>query len=76
MITTDPNEVMVQFHDRMPVILDRSDWDAWLDPDVPPEAVQSLVRPCPAEWIQAERVNPVVNNARNETPDCIQPMAV
>ncbi len=73
LITTDPNEVMAQFHDRMPVILGRSDWDVWLDPDVPADALQSLIRPCPAEWITAERVNPIVNNARNETPDCIKP---
>ncbi len=76
MITTEPNEVMAQFHDRMPVILDRADWDVWLDPQVPPDALQSLIRPCPAEWITAEKVNPVVNKAGNETPDCIQPMAV
>ena len=31
-ITTDPNETMKPIHDRMPVILPPSAWDAWLDP--------------------------------------------
>jgi len=31
-ITTDANELARQVHDRMPVILDLPDYDAWLDP--------------------------------------------
>ena len=32
-ITTEPNELMESFHDRMPAILRPEDYDAWLDPD-------------------------------------------
>ena len=33
-ITTGPNELMKQIHDRMPVILDLSQWEDWLYPGV------------------------------------------
>ena len=32
-ITTGPNEVMAPIHDRMPVILQPEQFDAWLDPE-------------------------------------------
>src|SRR5215471_6853266 len=31
-LTTIPNAVTARVHDRMPVILDRDDYDLWLDP--------------------------------------------
>ncbi len=33
-ITTAANAFMREIHDRMPLILDRSEEDAWLDPDI------------------------------------------
>lgn len=33
-ITTDANALMQPIHDRMPVILDREQWDTWLSPQV------------------------------------------
>jgi putative SOS response-associated peptidase YedK len=32
-ITTEPNEIAAEVHNRMPVILPRDLYDAWLDPD-------------------------------------------
>lgn len=32
LITTEPNELLREIHDRMPVILDRCDYETWLDP--------------------------------------------
>src|ERR687894_553007 len=32
LITTRPNELMSEIHDRMPVILQRDDYQRWLDP--------------------------------------------
>lgn len=70
-ITTEPNELIEPIHNRMPVILPRDVYDVWLDPDVPREGLEALLRPYPAELMEAIAVNPIVNNARNETPDCI-----
>jgi putative SOS response-associated peptidase YedK len=34
-ITTDPNEVVEQLHDRMPCIIPERDYDRWLQPRRP-----------------------------------------
>ena len=47
MLTTAPNEFMKKLHHRMPVILD--DWEAWLDPDLPPEDAESRLKPYAGE---------------------------
>ena len=31
-ITTSAQDAVGHLHDRMPVLLERTDWDAWLDP--------------------------------------------
>jgi putative SOS response-associated peptidase YedK len=53
-ITTQPNELVAPIHNRMPVILLPGDEDDWLDPDMTePEEMVSLLRPYPAELLQA-----------------------
>ena len=52
-ITTTANDFMAPIHDRMPVILGKSDWDAWLDPETGnPLLLQSMLAPCPDEWLE------------------------
>jgi putative SOS response-associated peptidase YedK len=53
-ITTQPNELVAPIHNRMPVILLPEDEDHWLDPDMTePEEIVSLLRPYPAELLEA-----------------------
>ena len=74
LLTTEPNAMMAGIHNRMPVILDPVDYAMWLDAGhVKPDAVQHLLRPCPDDWLTAYPVSTVVNNARNETPACVEP---
>ena len=74
-ITTEPNELMVPFHDRMPVILRPDDYDAWLDPDCQDVAkIQRLLRQYPADEMVAYPVSTLVNSPRNETPECVAPI--
>lgn len=48
MVTTTPNELTKQIHpDRMPMILDPSDYDAWLNGT--PDQAFALIKPFPAE---------------------------
>lgn len=76
-LTTDANPVAAAVHDRMPVILEREARNVWLDPDVEdPAVLQALLRPCAADAMTAYRVNPVVNKAGNEGPECISPIAI
>ena len=59
-IVTDANALMRPIHERMPVILDPADWDAWLAPDRPnPAARQSLLRPWPADDLAAWPIDQV-----------------
>jgi putative SOS response-associated peptidase YedK len=71
-ITTDPNEVVQPMHDRMPVIIPERDYDRWLkaDPDRPP---LDLLRPFDASKMTAWKVNKAVGNAKNDSPELIEP---
>ena len=52
-ITTTANDFMAPIHDRMPVILGKSDWEAWLNPETGnPLLLQSMLAPCPDEWLE------------------------
>ena len=45
-MTTTANRVVAAIHDRMPVILGRSDYDRWLDPsNQNPSDLAGLLRP-------------------------------
>lgn len=75
-VTTAANDKLHPIHHRMPVILDAADYGAWMDADgVDSKAAQALLKPFAAEPMAFYRVNPVVNNARNDTPACIEPLA-
>lgn len=50
-VTTKPNDLVRPIHpDRMPVILDPDDYDAWLNGT--PDAAAKLLKPFPAEQMQ------------------------
>ena len=73
-ITTDPNEAIGKIHDRMPVILPEQAHAEWLDPDSERiEALQTLLMPYPSEEMRAYPVTTLVNSAKNEGPELIEP---
>ena len=73
-MTTEGNALMKPIHDRMPVIVPPSQWEAWLDTEGhDPSALQHLLRPAPAAQLKARPVSRFVNNARHEGPDCWSP---
>lgn len=66
-ITCPPNEVCAPIHDRMPAILDREDYAAWLgEKEATPEELRALLKPCPSEVMEAVKVSTKVNNVKNE----------
>lgn len=74
-ITTSANEFMKTYHERMPVILPADCYDEWLDPaERPAEKLQPLIAQYPAKYFTAHAVSTAVNNARNDSPVCIEPM--
>jgi len=73
-LTTGSNDLIRPFHDRMPVILQPGEYAVWLDRTLTdPEKLKALYQPCPAELLEMYPVSPLVNNPRNDTPDCIRP---
>ena len=73
-LTTSPNEMMAQIHNRMPVILEPEDFQMWLDPGPNPLDALHLFRSYPAHKMAAYPVSTIVNSARNDTPACIEPL--
>ena len=72
-ITTEPNSIAAQVHDRMPVIVDQEHYSRWLEPESSEESLKTLFKPYPTEKMQVHRVSAVVNNARKDGPECIKP---
>ena len=71
-ITTDPNELMEPLHDRMPVIVAPRDYTRWLTPGDPERPPTDLLRPFPAEEMQAWPVSGRVGNVRNDDPGLLE----
>jgi putative SOS response-associated peptidase YedK len=44
-ITTEPNDVVKEFHHRMPVILRKADYERWLDPKSTEEELRAMLTP-------------------------------
>jgi len=70
-VTTEANEFMLSIHNRMPVILASQDYDQWLDPTTQTDLLRALLKPYEADEMEAYAVSKMVNNPRNDTPQCI-----
>jgi putative SOS response-associated peptidase YedK len=49
-------------------------YDAWLDPNANIEQISALLQPFPADRMRYWPVSMAVNQARNNTPDLIEPI--
>ena len=73
-ITTEPNNLIQPIHNRMPVILQATEEEQWLDVSrIPFAKAKSLLQPYPEELMDAHDVSPIVNSAKYDGPECIQP---
>jgi putative SOS response-associated peptidase YedK len=60
----------------MPVILRRKDEEQWLDASRTTFAkARPLLKPYPAELMDTHDVAPIVNSAKYDGPECIQPVS-
>jgi putative SOS response-associated peptidase YedK len=72
-ITTTPNELVKNIHDRMPVILRPEDEKVWLDPLTNnTNSLDHLLKPLSDELIEAYEVSSLVNSPKNNSPNLIQ----
>jgi putative SOS response-associated peptidase YedK len=74
-LTTRPNSVAEEIHDRMPVILPHDAYNAWLDPDADREELGELMIPYPGDDLETYPVSRFVNSPRNNDERCIEPAA-
>ena len=71
-ITTNANTVMTDIHDRMPVIIEHSDWPIWLaeaEGNLP-----ALLRPATDEVLRTWPISKQVNAPRNNGPGLLEPI--
>jgi putative SOS response-associated peptidase YedK len=68
-LTTEANELCAKYHDRMPVIVHRNDYDLWMTGE--PSEVSALFHPYPCDDMTARPLSPRVNNSRNEGPELL-----
>jgi putative SOS response-associated peptidase YedK len=75
-ITTEPNELMVEKtgHDRMPVIIRRSDYQRWLEPGSEEQSPVDLIPPFYSDQMKAWRVDRRINNVKINEPSVDQPI--
>lgn len=74
-ITTTPNALMEKIHDRMPAILKPETYPLWLDPaEQAPDKLGNLLKPYPASQMTAFAVSRLVNDPKQDSPECIAPV--
>ena len=71
-ITTTPNDIVADLHDRMPVILPPEVFTEWLEPDpLAPERLHDLLAPHPVADMEAYPVSTHVNKPANDDTECV-----
>jgi len=72
-ITTVPNDLMKDIHDRMPVILKREDEKIWLDPEISDTTrLKPLLVPFDENEMETYEVSSLVNSPKNNSIELIQ----
>jgi putative SOS response-associated peptidase YedK len=76
-LTTTPNAVTSAIHDRMPVILDPTSYDLWLDPGMQNVgAISELLKPFDARLMRCYPVSTRINQVANDDEECSQPAEI
>ena len=73
-LTTSAAPNIAHIHHRMPVLLPRKHWQAWLDPGTLPEATQKALGTLVHNF-EFHTVSMEVNNIRNQGPDLVEPVS-
>jgi putative SOS response-associated peptidase YedK len=74
-ITTEPNDLLKDVHNRMPVILPEEAYPLWLGTGpAEPAELKSLLIPFSPHQMKVYPVSRTVNNPANDTPACVTPL--
>jgi putative SOS response-associated peptidase YedK len=72
-ITTTPNKLVEDIHNRMPVILRPEDEKIWLDPTInDPRMLEQLMVPLDDKLMEAYEVSSLVNSPKNNSIELIE----
>jgi putative SOS response-associated peptidase YedK len=75
-LTTSAEDDLGRIHDRMPLLVERERYGAWLDPTISdPERLQGLLVPAAPGRLEAFPVSTLVNNVKNNGPELVEPLA-
>ena len=74
LITTSANALVAPIHGRMPVLIDRSAYERWLDPDASEDELRALLAPFAADLMEAFPVSPRVNGTDVDDADLARPV--
>jgi putative SOS response-associated peptidase YedK len=75
-VTTTPNELCAELHNRMPVVLKPETWPVWLGEeaaDIP--SLKDLLAPFPSDEMTCWPVSARVGNVKNNDSSLIEPIA-
>lgn len=71
-VTLAPNDMLAAIHDRMPAILPKESYAAWLDPVASVGALMGLLKPYPQDLMRAYPVAKRVGQVANDDSDIVQ----
>ena len=71
-LTTEPNRLVAEVHDRMPVILKKEDEKKWLDKYSSEENLLQMLKTYSADDMLSYTVSPLVNQVNNDSPGIIR----
>jgi putative SOS response-associated peptidase YedK len=76
-LTTTPNSLLAVVHDRMPVILERHNYELWLDPGFEDlNSLSEMLRPFNPDLMKSYPVSTRVNAPKNNDPECAAEIAL
>jgi putative SOS response-associated peptidase YedK len=56
----------------MPVVLDESQLDQWMDSgNADPASLRAMLAPAPENWLIADPASPLVNSVKNDSPELL-----
>jgi putative SOS response-associated peptidase YedK len=74
-IVGEANSLVERVHDRMPVMLMAGDYDRWLDATTDIRELKAMLKPYDPALMEAYAVSRAVNSVKNDTEQCIEPLA-
>ena len=74
LLTTEANDTVRPIHKRMPVILPRRTYAAWLDPATDRTSLRALLGPFPSRAMKCYAVSRIVNRPAEDGPQCVEPL--